>query len=131
MEDTKPRGHLARIPGDSGCLSLLVQPQIAFEARVMKQPLCSVVILLALTSAGRAEDAKLTADAAKKLLPEAAGISNADMEALSKDRTAGVPSKSLSLVLMSLKPPTEKIAEASKEFSVVGVGPVSEIVDAM
>ena len=35
---------------------------------------------MALSSVGSAQDAKLTVDQAKKLLPQAAGISNADFE---------------------------------------------------
>jgi hypothetical protein len=97
----------------------------------MKQLFFSVVVLLALSSAGSAEDAKLTVDLAKKLLPPAAGISNADFEALAKDpRPEVVKCKSLSLVLFALRPP--KNSDAHKEFRVLGDNlKVSDITDAM
>ncbi|MCX7418496.1 MAG: hypothetical protein NT013_03025 [Planctomycetia bacterium] len=47
---------------------------------MMKRHIFSVVVLMALSSVGSAQDAKLTVDQAKKLLPQAAGISNADFE---------------------------------------------------
>jgi hypothetical protein len=101
-------------------------------ANTMKRPIVSVVVLLALSSAGSAEDAKLTVDQAKKLLPQAAGISNADFKALSKDpRPDVVESKSLSLVLFALKPLT-KNPDAAKEFRVLGNDiAVSDITEAM
>ena len=98
----------------------------------MKQHIFSVVVLIALSSAGSAQDAKLTVDLAKKLLPPAAGISNADFKALSEDpRPDVVKSKSLSLVLFALRPP--KNPDADKEFRVLGDGPirVSDITQAM
>jgi len=97
----------------------------------MKQPIFSVVVLIALSSAGSAQDAKLTVDLAKKLLPPAAGISNADFKALSKDpRPDVVKSKSLSLVLLALRPP--KNPDAAKEFRVLGDGiSVSDVTQAM
>jgi hypothetical protein len=97
----------------------------------MKQHLFSVVVLFALSSAGSAQDAKLTVDLAKKLLPPAAGISNADFEALAKDpRQDVVKSKSLSLVLLALRPPMNP--DADKEFRVLGEDiKVSDITEAM
>lgn len=79
-----------------------------------------------------ADEAGLTVDLAKKLLPEAAGIRNSDFKALSKNpRTEAVRSKSLSLVLLSLKPPG-KNPDAHKEFRILGEGlKVSEILEAM
>ena len=83
----------------------------------MKQLFFAVVVLVALSSAGSAQDAKLTVDLAKKLLPPAAGISNADFKALSKDpRPDVVKSKSLSLVLLALRPPKNPDAATLKEF---------------
>jgi hypothetical protein len=97
----------------------------------MKQFVFAVFVSIALASAGRAQDAKLTVDQAKKLLPQAAGISNADFEALAKDpRPEAVKSKSLSLVLLNLRPP--KNQDAVKEFRVLGENlSVSQITDAM
>ena len=97
----------------------------------MKQHLFSVVVLMALSSAGSAQDAKLTVDLAKKLLPPAAGISNADFEALAKDpRPDVVESKSLSLVLLALRPPNNP--DADKEFRILGTDlAVSDITQAM
>ena len=97
----------------------------------MKQLLFSVVVLVALSSAGSAQDAKLTVDLAKKLLPQAAGISNADLEALSENpRPDAVKSKSLSLVLLALRPP--KNPDAVKEFRILGDDiNVSDITQAM
>ena len=97
----------------------------------MKQHIFSVVVLIALSSAGSAQEAKLTVDIAKKLLPAAAGISNADFEALAKDpRPDVVKSKSLSLVLLALRPP--KNQDAHKEFRVLGNAiKVSDITEAM
>ncbi len=79
-----------------------------------------------------AGEAELTVDLAKKLLPEAAGISNADFKALSRNpRPETVRSKSLSLVLLTLKPPG-KNPDAHKEFRILGEGlKVSEILEAM
>ena len=79
-----------------------------------------------------ADEAELTVDLAKKLLPEAAGISNADFTALSKNpRPETVKSKSLSLVLLALKPPG-KNPDAHKEFRILGEGlKVSDILEAM
>src|SRR5207302_22582 len=89
------------------------------RANTMKQHLFSVVVLIALSSVGSAQDAKLTVDLAKKLLPQAAGISNADFKALSKDpRPDVVKSKSLSLVILALHPP--KDPDAAKEFRFLG-----------
>jgi hypothetical protein len=97
----------------------------------MKQHIVSVVVLMALSSAGSAQDGKLTVDLAKKLLPTAAGISNADFEALAKNRRVDVvKSKSLSLVLFALRPP--KNPDADKEFRVLGENiRVADITDAM
>ena len=87
----------------------------------MKQHFFAVVVLMALSSAGSAQDAKLTVDLAKKLLPQAAGISNADFKALSKDpRPDVVKSKSLSLVLLALRPPKNPDAAKDKEFRILG-----------
>jgi hypothetical protein len=82
---------------------------------------------------GKADEQKLTVDQAKKLLPEAAAISNADFEALSKEpRPETVESKSLSLVLLTLKPPVKKNPAADKEFRVLGEAiRVSDVFDAM
>jgi hypothetical protein len=100
----------------------------------MKRLVFSLLALMVLSSGGKAEDAKLTADAAKKLLPQAAGISNADFKALAEDGPrAVVKSKSLSLVLLALKPPAKKNADAAnKEFRILGkdIKP-SDFVDAM
>jgi hypothetical protein len=86
-----------------------------------------------LSSVGSAQDAKLTVDQAKKLLPSAAGISNADFKALSKDpRPDVVKSKSLSLVLFTLRPPKKPDAAKDKEFRVLGENiRVSDITEAM
>ena len=90
----------------------------------MRQIVISVnLLLVALFSVCHAQEGKLTADAAKKLLPAAAGISNADFKALSEDPQADtVKSKSLSLVLLALD--VQKIAqknpEAAKEFRFFG-----------
>ncbi len=99
----------------------------------MKQHFFAVVVLLALSSAGSAQDTKLTVDLAKKLLPQAAGISNADFKALLKDRRPDVvKSKSLSLVLFALRPPKNPDAAKDKEFRVLGDDiKVSDITDAM
>jgi hypothetical protein len=121
------RGHLTNPPNEAFGRRSFVR------VNTMKQLVLSVVVFLALTSAGNAEDAKLTVDQAKKLLPEAAGISNADMKALSeKGSRAVVKSKSLSLALLNLKPPTEKNPDAAKEFRVLGENlAVSDVLDAM
>jgi hypothetical protein len=98
----------------------------------MKQPFLTVLALVAMSFPCNADDAKLTVDQAKKLLPEAAGISNADFKALSEDpQKAVVESKSLSLVLFSLSP--TKNPDADKEFRVLGNGPirVADITEAM
>ena len=97
----------------------------------MTQHLFAVVVLIALSSAGSAQDAKLTVDQAKKLLPAAAGISNADLKVLSQDpRPDAVKSKSLSLVLLALRPP--KNPDADKEFRILGENiKVSDITQAM
>lgn len=99
----------------------------------MKQPIVSVVVVLALSSAGSAEDAKLTVDEAKKLLPAAAGISNDDFKSVLKDRRLDVvKSKSLSLVLFTLRPPKNPDAATLREFRVLGEDlKVSDITDAM
>jgi hypothetical protein len=99
----------------------------------MKQHLFAVVVLIALSSAGSAQDTKLTVDQAKKLLPQAAGISNADFKALLKDRRPdAVKSKSLSLVLFALRPPKNPNAAKDKEFRVLGNNiKVADITDAM
>ena len=99
----------------------------------MKQLFFSVFVLIALSSAGNADEAKLTVDQAKKLLPQAAGISNADFKALTEDpRPDVVQSKSLSLVLLALRP-HEEPGRADKEFRILGDGPirVSDITEAM
>jgi len=98
----------------------------------MNQHLFSVVVLMARSSAGNADEAKLTVDQAKKLLPQAAGISNADFKALSENPRAVVKSKSLSMVLLALKPPTQKNPGADKEFRVLGENlAVSDVLEAM
>lgn len=96
----------------------------------------SVIVLVMIGSACTAQETKLTADAAKNLLPQAAGISNADFRALSKDpRPDAVNSKSLSVVLFSLD--VQKIAQknpdAAKEFRFLGEGypPPSNIAKAI
>jgi len=100
----------------------------------MRQHIISLGILVALTATGSAQDGKLTVDQAKKLLPRAAGISNADLRALSEDRRPGaVESKSLSLVLLTLTPPAMNNAEADKEFRLFDdkPRPVSDVLEAM
>jgi hypothetical protein len=101
----------------------------------MKQIVFSVLVSIALSSAGNADEAKLTVDLAKKLLPQAAGISNADFKALLEDpRQKVVKSKSLSLVLLALKPPAniQNNPDAAKEFRVLGKDlRVSDITAAM
>jgi hypothetical protein len=99
----------------------------------MKQFVFSVFVSIALSAAANADEPKLTVDQAKKLLPEAAGISNADFRALMEDpRPETVKSKSLSLVLLALKPP-EKNPDAAKEFRFFEdkPRPVSDVLDAM
>lgn len=87
----------------------------------MKQLLFSAAVLVALSPAGSAQDAKLTVDRAKELLPAAAGISNADFEALSENpRPDVVKSKSLSLVLLTLRPTKTPDAAKDKEFRFLG-----------
>ena len=102
-------------------------------ANTMKQHLFSVVILIALSSVASAQDAKLTVDLAKKLLPQAAGISNADFKTLSKDpRPEVVKSKSLSLVLLALRLPMNPDPDADKEFRILGDDfRVSDVTQAM
>jgi hypothetical protein len=99
----------------------------------VKQHFFAAVVLIALSSAGSAQDAKLTVEQAKKLLPQAAGISNADFKALLKGRRPdAVKSKSLSLVLLALRPPKNPDAAKDKEFRILGeVIKVSDITDAM
>jgi hypothetical protein len=101
----------------------------------MKQQLVSVVVLMALSSVGSAKDGKLTVDQARKLLPEAAGISNADLKALLNSRRPDVvKSKSLSLVLLTFRPPADiqKNPDAAKEFRFLGEAlKPSDITDAM
>ena len=103
----------------------------------MRQIVISVHLLLAVLSpVCHAQEGKLTADAAKKLLPDAAGISNADFKALSENPQAEtVKNKSLSLVLLALD--VQKIAQknpdAAKEFRFLAeeYTPPSEIAAAM
>lgn len=101
----------------------------------MKQFVFSVFVSIALSSAGNADEPKLTVDQAKKLLPQAAGISNGDFKALLENpREEVIKSKSLSLVLFALKPPAdiEKDPDAAKEFRVLGEDlPVSDLTNAM
>lgn len=100
----------------------------------MKLPIVSIVVLIALSSSGKAQDAKLTVDQAKKLIPQAAGINNVDFKALLKDPGPGVvKSKSLSLVLFALSPPKKPDAAKDREFRILGDGPirVSDITQAM
>src|SRR5262245_18047387 len=52
------------------------------RVNTMKYLVFSVLAFMVLSSVGNAQDAKLTEDAARKLLPRAAGISNADFKAL-------------------------------------------------
>ncbi len=79
------------------------------------------------------DERKLTVDQAKNLLPEAAGIRYADFKALSqKRRLENVNSKSLSLVLLALKPPPHENPDADEEFRILGEDlNVSNILDAM
>ena len=81
----------------------------------------------------RAGEPRLTVDQAKTLLPQAAGIRNADFEALQGDpRPETVESKSLSLVLLALKPPVKNADAAAAEFRVLGENlKVSDITQAM
>ena len=76
---------------------------------------------------------KLTVDQARKLLPRAAGISNADFKALLEERRPEVvKSKSLSLVLFALRPPQSPGAAKDREFRVLGEDlRVSDVTDAM
>ncbi len=100
----------------------------------MKHFVISVLALMVLSSAGKAEGVKLTVDQAKELLPQAAGISNADFKALSENpRPDVVESKSLSLVLLALKPPAIKNPDAAKEFGFLEGGTlrVATITEAM
>jgi hypothetical protein len=103
------------------------------RANPMKQHFFAVVVFIALSSAGSGQETKLTAELAKKLLPQAAGISNADFKALLKDgRPDVIKSKSLSLVLLALRPPKNPDAAKDKEFRVLGDNiKVSDIRDAM
>jgi hypothetical protein len=102
------------------------------RANTMKHLVVSMLALMVLSPDGKAEDAKLTVDAAKKLLPQAAGISNADFKTLlEKRRPDDVKSKTLSLVLFTLKPPAKKNPDADKEFRILGENlAVSDVVDA-
>ncbi|WP_020470861.1 hypothetical protein [Zavarzinella formosa] len=97
----------------------------------MNQRIVSVVVLLALSSAGSAQDAKLTVDLAKKLLPEAAGISNAEFkDFLENPKPDAVKSKSLSFVFLTLRPTMNPAAD--KEFRILGEDlAVSQITQAM
>ncbi|HZZ79852.1 MAG TPA: hypothetical protein VFE62_15140 [Gemmataceae bacterium] len=88
---------------------------------MMKQLTISVVVLLALSAAANAQQAKLTAEQARKLLPKAAGISNYDLRILSENpRPDAIKNKSLSLVLLALRPPKNPDADANKEFQILG-----------
>ncbi|MFO0877391.1 MAG: hypothetical protein U0840_08445 [Gemmataceae bacterium] len=100
---------------------------------MMKRQVLVAIVLLALTSVGRGQDAKLTGDQARKLLPAAAGIRNADFEALMKDRKAdAVESKSLSLVILTLRPRGNPDAAMKQEFRMIGEAiKVSDITQAM
>jgi hypothetical protein len=102
----------------------------------MKQRVLTFVVLLVLSATGRAQDEKLTVERAKKLLPEAAGIRNADIQAHSEGARLEpdtIKSKSLSLVLLTLKPPAVKNPEADKEFRLFEdkPRPVSDVLEAM
>jgi hypothetical protein len=99
----------------------------------MKQVVCSILILFALASAGNAGEAKLTADLAQRLLPKAASISIDDLMDLMKNpRADAVESKSLSLVLLNLRPPQKNQEAANKEFRILGENlRVADIVEAM
>lgn len=94
----------------------------------------SLFVSIALSSAGNADEARLTVDRAKELLPQAAGISNADFKVLSDNpRLEAVKSKSLSLVLLALRPPAKDNPDAAREFRLFGdkPRPVSDVVAAM
>jgi hypothetical protein len=91
----------------------------------MKQFLVSLCVLVTSFSACTAGEDKLTAEQAKDLLPEAAGISNADLKALAENpRPDTVKSSTLSLVLLNLDPRiAAKNPEAPKEFRYLAEGP--------
>ena len=102
----------------------------------MRFILFSVAFLIIFSSVCPARNRKLTGDSAKKLLPQAAGISNADFEALSKNpQPSVVKSKSLSLILLALDVPkiTRKNPNAAKDFRYLssGVPDIGDIADAI
>ncbi|HEX3148070.1 MAG TPA: hypothetical protein VHR66_08290 [Gemmataceae bacterium] len=102
----------------------------------MKHFVFAVTISIVLSATGNADEAKLSVDQAKKLLPQAAGISNADLRALSEvPNPENIKNQSLSLVLLALRPPAniEKNAEAAKEFRLFDdkPRPVSDVVKAI
>jgi hypothetical protein len=92
----------------------------------MRRIIHSLVFLAVLAWPCSAQEAKLTAEAAKKLLPQAAGMSNADAKALGEAEATSpdrIKSKSLSLVLLALDPEiAEKNPAALKEFRYLGAG---------
>ncbi len=86
----------------------------------------------------QSQEAKLTALAAKKLLPQAAGISNADFKMLAEGNEPNanlVKSQSLSVVLLTLDPAevAKRNPAALKEFRYLGEGipPPNRIAAAM
>ncbi len=67
------------------------------------------------------KETKLTVDLAKELLPPAAGIDNADFEEISIYPRLGVAkSVSLSLALLTLRPPQKPDAAMDEEFRYLG-----------
>jgi hypothetical protein len=91
----------------------------------MRLAVVLLVVLFLFGSAPGADDGQLTVAQAKKLLPEAAGMRNADFKSLGETRQpdpAKIKSKSLTLVLLSLHPePDAKNSEAMlKEFRFLG-----------
>src|SRR5450432_3616240 len=75
----------------------------------------------------REKKGKLTAELARKLLPEAASISAVDFQKLAEDPGL-VKSKSLSFLLLSIDPEiADKNPEAAKEFRYLGQGSVKVV----
>jgi len=93
-----------------------------------------VAIFFVCSTAYAADENKLTVEHAKKLLPQAAGMINADLDTLGRDpRPEAVKSKSLTLMLLAYNPVVaEQNPKATKEFSFTGEVPKpSEIIAAI
>jgi hypothetical protein len=100
------------------------------DGHKMRTAIFVLAVLLCIDSAYGADDGHLTVAQAKKLLPEAAGMRNADLKSLSEAAEPNpdlIKSKSLTLVLFSFRPqPDAKNAEAiEKEFRFLGNGVVN------